>query len=149
MRTLILDLQHSTGPDALVPSASLPSITPSDVPIPIAPTGEEDLWVSVNAHQALFGDRGRMPASAWQTIGLLRKKFDMVLVIVPSSLADPLVHRMASVVDATLLAIYAEITRVAVVERYREMTLEAGGNLAGFVFVGRRFYVPRWLYRKL
>jgi uncharacterized protein involved in exopolysaccharide biosynthesis len=151
MRTLILDLQHSanTALDLRGPPASLPSITEADVPIPIAATGEEDLWVSVNAHQALFGDRGRMPASAWQTIGSLREKFDMVLVIVPSSLADPLVHRMASVVDATLLAIYAERTRVAVVERYREMTLEAGGNLAGFVFVGRRFYVPRWLYRRL
>ena len=147
MRTLVLDLQHTTAPpDAL---ASPPSVALPDVPIPIAPTPEEDLWISVNARQALFGDRGRMPASAWQTIGSLREKFDMILVIVPSSLADPLVHRMASVVDATLLAIYAERTRVAVVERYREMTLEAGGNLAGFVFVGRRFYVPRWLYRRL
>jgi hypothetical protein len=37
----------------------------------------------------------------------------------------------------------------AVAARFRDAILEAGGTLAGFVFMGRRFYIPRWLYRRL
>jgi len=147
MRTLILDLRHPAEPAATAPPPRpRPPLTAA---IPTVSTEEDDLWMSVKAHQALFGDRGRMPASAWQVISGLRSQFDMVLVTVSSSLADPMVHRLASIVDATVFVLYAEKTRAAIAERFREMTLEAGGNLAGFVFVGRRFYVPGWLYRRL
>lgn len=142
LRTLVLDLRH--GPATIVPHGS-----PPDTGISTAATGQEGLWKSVDAHQSLFGERGQMPASAWARIASLREQFDMILVAGPSSLGDPMVHRLASVVDATLLVVYAEKTRVAVAERFREMILEAGGNIAGFLFIGRRFYLPRWLYRRL
>jgi uncharacterized protein involved in exopolysaccharide biosynthesis len=163
-RTLILDL--TVPAPALSCSASKarrsapardstkPATTSSDGlaladSIPIAATDEEGLWISVNARRALFGERGQMLSRAWQTIGSLRQRFEMVLVTAPSNLSEPLVHRLAGVVDANLLVLCAEQTRGAVAERFREMILEAGGNLAGFVFVGRRFYVPQWLYRRL
>jgi hypothetical protein len=58
-------------------------------------------------------------------------------------------RRLSVLVDASILVIRAETTRAAVASRFRDAILEAGGTLAGFVFVGRRFYVPRWLYRRL
>ena len=146
MRTLILDLRPP--PDGAKPLSLDPKAIPPTT-VPVAATAEEDLWVSVNAYETLFGPRGRMSASAWQAIGALRDQFAMILVITPSGLSHPIVHRLASVVDATILVLYAEKTRSAVADRLREVTLEAGGNLAGFIFVGRRFYVPRWLYRRL
>jgi predicted phosphoribosyltransferase len=90
-----------------------------------------------------------MSAAAFQAITALRDQFAMTLVITPPGLSHPIVHRLASLVDATILVLHAEKTRPAVADRFRDVTLEAGGNLAGFIFVGRRFYVPRWLYRRL
>ena len=58
-------------------------------------------------------------------------------------------RRLSGLVDASVLIIRAEGARPAVAVRYRDAILKAGGNLAGFVFVGRRFYIPRWLYRRL
>jgi len=146
MRTLILDLRPPA--DRAMPLPLDPTAVPSAT-IPVAATAEEDLWVSVNAYETLFGARGRVSANAWQAIGALRDQFAMILVITPFGLSQPIVHRLASIVDATILVLHAEKTRSAVADRFREMTIEAGGNLAGFIFVGRRFYVPRWLYRRL
>jgi uncharacterized protein involved in exopolysaccharide biosynthesis len=154
MRTLILDLRDAapaTAPPA-APAAATPAGGPVPQPppaIPVAATGEEDLWITVDARRALFGERDRMPAHAWETIGALRAHFEMVLVIASSDLSEPMAQRLARIVDANVLVLHAERTRAAIAERFREMILDAGGNLAGFVFVGRKFYVPRWLYRLL
>jgi uncharacterized protein involved in exopolysaccharide biosynthesis len=147
MRTLILDLRDNAQSSAKGPAEGA-TLDPAPA-IPVATTEVEDLWVSVGARRALFGDRGGMLARAWQTFGTLRQTFDIVLVIAPSDLSQPMVHRLARSVDANLLVLHAERTRGPAAARFREMILEAGGNLAGFVFVDRKFYVPRWLYRRL
>jgi len=118
-------------------------------PIPVAATEVEDLWISVNAQQALFGERGRKLARAWQVLDRLKQQFEMVLVVAPSNLDHPLALWLAGMVDANLLVLHAGRTRAPIAARFRELILEAGGNLAGFVFVNRKFYVPRWLYRRL
>jgi uncharacterized protein involved in exopolysaccharide biosynthesis len=150
-RTLILDLRPSadrgTAPPVNLQPPDLQA--PSTATVPVAATAEDDLWVSVNAYETLFGEQGRMSATAWQAISALRDQYAMTLVIVSSGLSHPMVRRLAGTVDATVLALYAEKTRSAVAERYREVSLDAGGNLGGFIFVGRRYYVPRWLYRRL
>ncbi|HET6308120.1 MAG TPA: hypothetical protein VFG12_13105 [Rhodopila sp.] len=146
MRTLILDLRPP--PDTLLAAPPDPQSGLAGA-VAVAATAEDDLWVSVNAYHALFGARGRMSATAFQAITALRDQFAMTLVITPPGLSHPIVHRLASLVDATILVLHAEKTRPAVADRFRDVTLEAGGNLAGFIFVGRRFYVPRWLYRRL
>jgi uncharacterized protein involved in exopolysaccharide biosynthesis len=146
MRTLILDLRPPL--DTALPAQSGPQTGLAGA-VAVAPTAEDDLWVSVDAYHALLGTRGRMSATAIQAIAALRDQFAMTLVIMPPGLSHPIVHRLASLVDATMLVLHAEKTRPAVADRFRDVTLEAGGNLAGFIFVGRRFYVPRWLYRRL
>jgi hypothetical protein len=150
-RTLILDLRPSADRVRASPLNVQPLRlqSASTATVPAAATAEDDLWVSVNAYETLFGEQGRMSATAWQAISALRDQYAMTLVIVSSGLSHPMVRRIASTVDATVLAVYAEKTRSAVAERYREVTLDAGGNLGGFIFVGRRYYVPKWLYRRL
>jgi hypothetical protein len=64
-------------------------------------------------------------------------------------MSDHLVRRLTGLVDANLLVLRAEHTRAAVATRLCDTVLAAGGNMLGFVFVGRKFYVPRWLYRRL
>ena len=146
LRTLILDLSDTIG---LIGISSGSRRMDPPLSIPIAATDEEDLWITINARQALFAERGQIRARAWQAIGELRQRFDMVLIIAPSDLRELVGRRLASVVDANLLVLRAEKTRRVIAARFREMILEAGGNLAGFVFVGRKYYIPGWLYRRL
>lgn len=144
MRTLILDL---TEQDA---SADQRADPPGfDVPIPVARTSVEGLWVSVDAARALFRERQFVSVRDWEVPARLRNSFAVVLVIGNSDLSNPWMRRLSVLVDASILVIRAETTRAAVASRFRDAILEAGGTLAGFVFVGRRFYIPRWLYRRL
>ena len=144
LRTLVLDLRENARP----PAGAAAKLEPPP-PIPVAATEVEDLWVSIGAHTALFSERGRKLARAWQTMDRLRQQFEMLLVIAPSDLSHPLALWLAGMVDANLMVVHAGRTRAPFAQRLRELILEAGGNLAGFVFVGRKFYVPGWLYRRL
>ncbi len=144
MRTLILDLREGAPRPGGVPAVLDPP-----APIPVTSTEIEDLWISIDAHKALFGERGRKLARAWQALDRLKQQFEMVLVVAPASHDHPIALWLASMVDANLLVLQAGRTRAPIAQRLRDLVLEAGGNLAGFVFEGRRFYVPGWLYRRL
>jgi len=146
MRTLILDLNETDGQASKRPAAAPPGF---DVPIPVEPTDVEGLWVSVDAARVLFRERQFVSVRDWDVPDRLRRSFALVLVLGPSDLTSPWMRRLSLVVDASVLVIRAETTRAAVASSYRDAILEAGGTLAGFAFVGRRFYIPSWLYRRL
>lgn len=176
MRTLILDLTdpntaagNAPRPDLSKPDLSQPEqptpgmptpgmptpgmptqgMPDADLPIPVARTDVEGLWVSVNAVPVLLRELQFVSASDWHVPIRLRQHFAVVLMIGPSDLGSAWMRRLSGLVDASVLIIRAEGARPAVAVRYRDAILKAGGNLAGFVFVGRRFYIPRWLYRRL
>lgn len=142
MRTLILDLTERDGGRKADPPGF-------DVPIPVARTEVDGLWESVDAARALFRDRQFVSVRDWDVPARLRSSFAVVIVIGNSDLTNPWMRRLSMLVDASILVIRAETTRAAVAARFRDAILEAGGTLAGFVFMGRRFYIPRWLYRRL
>lgn len=146
MRTLILDLTEGAAAAAEDSKGDTPDC---DVPIPVARTDVEGLWVSVDAARVLFRERRFVSVRDWEVPARLRHSFAVVLVIGNADLANPWMRRLSVLVDASILVIRAETTRAAVASRFRDAILEAGGTLAGFVFVGRRFYIPRWLYRRL
>ena len=129
-----------------MPTQGMPD---ADLPIPVARTDVEGLWVSVNAVPVLLRELQFVSASDWHVPIRLRQHFAVVLMIGPSDLGSAWMRRLSGLVDASVLIIRAEGARPAVAVRYRDAILKAGGNLAGFVFVGRRFYIPRWLYRRL
>jgi uncharacterized protein involved in exopolysaccharide biosynthesis len=151
MRTLILDLTEPNGAAVEGPPPDLPKPgTPeAELPIPVARTDVDGLWVSVNAVPVLLRELQFVSASDWHVPVKLRQHFPVVLMIGPSDLSSAWMRRLSGLVDASVLIIRAESARPAVVVRYRDAILKAGGDLAGFVFVGRRFYIPRWLYRRL
>ena len=171
MRTLILDLTEPNAaagnapppdlskpdlpkpgmptPGMQTPGMPTPGLPDADLPIPVARTDVEGLWVSVNAVPVLLRELQFVSASDWHVPVRLRQHFAVVLMIGPSDLGSAWMRRLSGLVDASVLIIRAEGARPAVAVRYRDAILKAGGNLAGFVFVGRRFYIPRWLYRRL
>jgi len=56
---------------------------------------------------------------------------------------------LCGAMDAVLLVVAAESTRVPVVEELRDTLLSQGANLAGVVLNRRRLYIPRVIYRIL
>lgn len=144
MPTLLLDL---TG--APLPAGTTVEAKEADMPFALARTGVDGLSFSVDAARALFTERRFASMRDWEVPEKLRRRFAVILVLGPNELSDPWMRRLTPLVDASVLVIRAETTRSAVAARYRETILEGGGTLAGFVFVGRRFYIPRWLYRRL
>lgn len=107
------------------------------------------LWVSRDAINSPLGqtrtERTRLRAG----IEALAAEFDIVLLAVPNYGASHLGLRLAPTVDATLLVLRAEETRVPVALRMREEVLDAGGDILGAVVTGRRFHLPRIVYRWL
>lgn len=85
---------------------------------------------------------------ARETISALRDSYDLVVVSYPAA-SIHLTRRLASVVDANILVIQAEHSRGPVAIWIRDNIFDAGGGFAGFIFTGRKFYLPEWIYRWL
>ena len=77
----------------------------------------------------------------------LRQKAMLTVVDSPpgSQFFDGIVA--SSAMDAVLLVVRAESTRMPVVENLRDRLISYGAPLAGLVLNQRRFYIPNWIYR--
>jgi uncharacterized protein involved in exopolysaccharide biosynthesis len=117
------------------------------LPLQVAATQVPRLWVSLGAGRSMLNDWHASIGRTRTALEELRQAFGMLLVIAPAELSGMAVHRLATMVDANLVILRAEHTRGPVVLRLRDAILTAGGNVAGFMFVGRRYYLPGWLLR--
>jgi uncharacterized protein involved in exopolysaccharide biosynthesis len=138
LRTLLIDfanpktvLSSAAGPDGLI----------------VNPTATPDLWLAVAP--------ANFPATTLRTsvddtrrmLDDLAQQYDFVIVCAPSQSEMLLTRRFAAVVDANLLVVVGERSREPAIAWLRDVVLESGGNLLGFVFTSRKLYLPRWLYR--
>jgi hypothetical protein len=145
--TLIVDLEGdgagyaaALGQGTATPAGSLP--------LQVAATQVPRLWVSVGgAAQAVLNDWHSSIVRTRSALEELRQHFGMLLIIAPADISGHAVHRLAVMVDANLPILRAEHTRGPVALRLRDAVQTAGGNVLGFVFVGRKYYVPGWLLR--
>ena len=137
-----------------------------DAVLRLMPPGESamretvrDLEIVETSMPGLFATRGAQNATLAHlrtplpelrdTLTELGQRFDMTVILAPPLNLDPLAQRLAARVDASILVLVAERTRVMSAVRLRDALLEAGGNLLGFVLSGRRYYVPKAIYRRL
>jgi len=106
-----------------------------------------DLWLAVAAPTFVAAT---LRTSIDDTRRMLRDlvgQYDMIIVCAAPQSAMYLTRRFAAAVDTNLLVVVGERSRVPAVAWLRDVVLEAGGNLLGFVFTSRKLYLPRWLYR--
>jgi uncharacterized protein involved in exopolysaccharide biosynthesis len=148
-RTLILDLQGDGDGEATLfgHGDGRPGAAELLAGVPIVATPLPALWVSVGAPQSVLGDKRASVANVQAALDALRQRFDIVLVIASDDLSGHVAHRLARMVDASMMVLRAEHTRAPVAARLRNIILSTGGDLLGFVFVGRKYYLPAWLYR--
>jgi uncharacterized protein involved in exopolysaccharide biosynthesis len=149
-RTLILDLEGDGRSHARAfAKLAAPVEREMATAVPVVATDVPDLWVSIDAPQSIFGDFRGPNARLRQTLEALRPQFAMVLVIASPDMSGHLARRLAGLVDANLLVLRAEHSRAAAAAQLCENILSSGGNMLGFMFVGRKYYVPQWLYRRI
>jgi uncharacterized protein involved in exopolysaccharide biosynthesis len=113
---------------AATPNAGRVAAVPGDVP---------GLWLAANAAPALL--RGRVR----EFDPSLHERCDIVLVASSGGARDHAVRRLASLADCTVMVVVAEQTPSQPACELRDALIAAGGLIAGFVFIGRKSYIPR------
>lgn len=149
LKTLILDLQGDGGAQAATlgqDDAGASTLVTSAM-IRVVATRISALWVSVGAPQSIVGNRRAPIAASQLVLDSLTKQFGMVLVVASADTSNYALRRLAGMVDSNLLVLRAEQTRGLAAARLSSSILSAGGNILGFIFVGRKYYLPNWLYR--
>lgn len=79
----------------------------------------------------------------------LQNRFDLIIVDAPPATRFPDGLGMVSSVDGVVLVVEAEKTRWPVALNVKQKVLANGGKIIGIVFNKRRYYIPRWLYKRL
>lgn len=81
--------------------------------------------------------------------GELHQFFKMIVVDCPPRSAGVDCTVIAPHVDATVLVISAEDTRVPVAAHLRDELIAVDAHIAGIVFNKRRFYIPKFIYSRM
>ncbi|WP_081636226.1 hypothetical protein [Pandoraea sp. SD6-2] len=93
---------------------------------------------------------GAIPSS-WQQVNrlfeALRESHDYIVVHAPPSSQSFTGIENASLADATVLVVRAEVTRKPVVAELKAQVEDAGGRLIGVALTHRRGYIPSFVYR--
>jgi hypothetical protein len=79
-------------------------------------------------------------------LGLLKREFDVILVVAGDG-SGYAARRLAGLMDANLLVVRGEVTRLRAARERRDEILAAGGALPGIAFTGQRVVLPRMLER--
>ncbi|MGD0232037.1 MAG: CpsD/CapB family tyrosine-protein kinase [Syntrophorhabdales bacterium] len=79
----------------------------------------------------------------------LKEKFDLVIVDSPPATVFPDGPGFASCVDGVILVVEAEKTRWPVALSVKDKIIKSGGRILGIVFNKRKFYIPKWLYKRV
>ncbi|MFG1377009.1 GumC family protein [Xanthobacter autotrophicus] len=142
LRTLLVDLS-SGAPYPLASGGSdvRGGIAVTGTPVPL-------LWAAADAERSPLLDFRLPIAEAELMMAELRRAFDCVVVSSDLPGASLVTQRFCQLVDANILAVQAEKSRMPAVLRLRDQVAESGGLTIGLVFLGRRYYLPNWLYHR-
>jgi Mrp family chromosome partitioning ATPase len=111
--------------------------------------GASNLFVSLisrnsNSGPNVFASSGF--ESAW---GLMKDRFDMILVDSPPATVSGDAFAMFRKVDGVVIVVEADRTRWPVVQSTKEKIVQHGGNVLGMVLNKRKYYIPEFIYKRL
>lgn len=140
LRTLFVDLTAPPAPgddDAARANGGL-YVAPTEMPL---------LWALRDRARSPLLDIRLATAEAERLIAELGETFEAVVVCATARDSAAIGHRFMPLVDGNVLVVRAEKTRRAATLALRTSVIETGGVPLGFVFLGRRYILPNWLYR--
>ncbi|WP_245263425.1 GumC family protein [Azorhizobium doebereinerae] len=141
MRTLLVNLNS--------PSRDTRSDTPAEAKggLAISSTIVPLLWSADDSDRSPFLSVRLPMTEGRRMMKELEDQFDAIIICSSAQAASSVKHRLNRLVDANILLIRAEETRKPAAMRLRSDVMESGGILMGFVFMGRKYYLPNWIYR--
>jgi uncharacterized protein involved in exopolysaccharide biosynthesis len=142
LRTLIVDL-CSPVPAPLVASGfeMKGGLAVTRTPLP-------QLWAAVDVEKSPLLNVRLPLVDGVRMRDELKQAFECVIVCSPVQGTFVVTDRLNQLADGNILMIGAESTRKPSALHMRDSVLENGGTLLGFVFFGRRYYLPEWIYRR-
>lgn len=141
-RTLLIDLANPTPyPLAAGFTETRGGISVTGTPVP-------NLWAAADLEASPLLDIRQPIAESEMMMADLKTAFDFVIVCSNLKGASLVTQRFCQLVDGNILAVQAEATRQPAALHLRDSVVESGGVLLGLVFLGRRYYLPHWLYRR-
>ncbi|MGE0717829.1 MAG: GumC family protein [Alphaproteobacteria bacterium] len=146
LRTLVIELGDAGSRSAANSAVASPrGVTAPEMPI--VSVGTPQLWRAADGARTPFASLRTRLVDMERLADGLGQHFDMVLFAGPVPGISHVAQRVAAAVDANILVVRAEVTRVPAAQRLRDQILDAGGGILGLVFTGRRYYLPKWAYR--
>jgi len=79
----------------------------------------------------------------------LKNKYDFILIDASPAITSPDSIAISRFTDGVVLVVEAERTRKQVVENVKNKIARNGGNIIGVVFNKRKYYIPKFVYRRL
>lgn len=77
------------------------------------------------------------------------QQYGVVIVDLPVPSPSGAEIAIAAEMDAVLLVVEAEATRIHAARRIKQQLSAAGANVLGVVLNGRKHHIPEWLYRRI
>jgi uncharacterized protein involved in exopolysaccharide biosynthesis len=149
-RTLVVDFDALPRADAQIahqPHIRLPSNLPA--PLNFGHSAIARLWLAMDPHHVSFSNP-RVPLVDLKVcLDAIRPHFDHILVVGQKEFGQYAARRLYALADASILIVRAEKTRLPAVRQLKEIILASGGNILGFVFTFRDYYIPERLYKWL
>ncbi len=93
--------------------------------------------------------RAAMLRTTSEDLASLGADFDVVIFDALPLNADSVSFHLAALTEATLPVVHLEHTRKAVLESMNDDLTMSGASVLGVICNRRRFYIPRWLYKRL
>jgi Mrp family chromosome partitioning ATPase len=84
-----------------------------------------------------------------QFLKTVRKRFDYVILDAPPVPVFSEFRVLCSKVDGIVLVVKSDETRRQVALRAKKEIEAAQGNLIGVVLNKRKYYIPKWIYKRL
>lgn len=141
-RTLLIDLANPT------PYPLAAGLTEIRGGIAVTGTPVPNLWATADADKSPLLDIRLPIAEGEMMMADLKAAFDFVIVTSNLQGASLISQRFCQLVDGNIIEVQAEATRQPAALHLRDSVVESGGLLLGLVFLGRRYYLPHWLYRR-
>ncbi|WP_027283282.1 GumC domain-containing protein [Rubritepida flocculans] len=146
--TLLLDLE-SDGAAHLRALGGAPEPVEERVPghVLAFPTACETLWVANESQHSHLTDPHAGMAEAERLLGLLRREFELILMVGGPPGESYALRRLAALADATVPVVNAATTTLPAARAAVEALRAAGAALPGFVFTGEARVLPPGLAR--
>jgi hypothetical protein len=145
---LLLDLE-SDGAAHLRALGGAPEPVEERVPghVLAFPTGCETLWVAHESQHSHLTDPHAGLAEAEHLLGLLRREFDLIVMVGGPPRESYALRRLAGMADAAVPVVNAATTTLPAARAAVEALRAAGAALPGFVFTGEARVLPPGLAR--